>query len=322
MDTTEIDVEGRTSDVGALPRSIQPSGFLIALAEDWRVECASANVGAFLGLDAGELIGTAASKFLTDDAIHALRNRLALLREPDGIERLFACTLGHDGRPFDVAIHIAGDQVIVEAEPSTTKHYGDVTGTLRGMMAHVEKPDDLPAFCTAAARQVRALTGFDRVIVSRLDAEGSGMVIAEAARGSIGNLVGTQIPATALAPYEHVAYRRTSLQVIADVEAEPVAIVGSPAGDAKVPDLARAVLRSASTGQLDQLRAMGARASVTIALEVDDALWGIISCHHNAPRRVGFERRALAELFARMFAMRIEIFELKSALSRGSALPA
>lgn len=319
MDTTEIDIEERASGEDSLPCSIQSSGFLLALAEDWRVECASANVGAFLGHEAGELIGTTASAFFTDDAIHALRNRLALLREPDGIERLFACPLGNDGCPLDIAIHIAGDQVIVEAEPSTTKHYGDVTGTLRGMMARVEKPDDLSAFCTAAARQVRALTGFDRVIVSRLGADGTGMVIAEAARGSIGSLVGTQIPATALATYEHAAYRRTSLHVIADVEAEPVAIVGSPAGGAQVPDLARAVLRSASTGQLDHLRAMGARASVTIALEVDDALWGIISCHHNAPRRVSFERRAMAELFARMFAMRIEIAQLKSVVARGNA---
>ncbi len=319
MDTINTYVEGKLPELRAVPRSIQSSGFLLGLTEDWRVECASANVATFLGLGPDELIGSAASTFFSDDAIHALRNRLALLREPDGIERLFACQLSTDIRTFDVAIHIAGDQVIVEAEPSTTKHYGDVTGTLRGMMAHVEMSDDLPASCTAAARQVRALTGFDRVIVSRFDADGSAMVIAEAARGSIGNLVGTSIPATALDACERAAYRRTSLQVIADVEAAPVAIVGSSIGDPQVPDLARAVLRSASIGQLDQLRTMGARAAVTIALEVDDSLWGIISCHHAAPRRVSFERRAMAELFARMFAMRIEIAQLRSAAANGDA---
>lgn len=322
MNTIDTDVEGSVSGVGVLPRAIQPSGFLVALTEDWRVECASANVSTFLNLEAGELIGSAASTFLTDDVIHALRNRLALLREPDGIERLFACPLGRDGRPFDIAIHIAGEQVIVEAEPSSAKDYGDVTGTLRGMMARLEKAGDLPGFCTAGARQVRALTGFDRVIVTRLDKDGSGVVVAEAARGSIDSLVGTRIPTTAFAAYERAAFRRTSLHVIAEIAAEPVKIVGGPPDGAHLPDLARAVLRSASIGQLDQLRSMGARASVTIALEVDDALWGVISCHHNAPRRVSFERRAMAELFAQMFAMRIEIAELKSALARGKASPA
>lgn len=321
MDTINTHVEGNISGLEVVPRSIQSSGFLLGLTEDWRVECASANVGSFLGLEPGALIGSATSTFFTDDAIHALRNRLALLREPDGIERLFACQLSTDGCAFDVAIHIAEDQVIVEAEPSTAKLYGDVTGTLRGMMAQLGKPDNLPAIYTAGALQMRALTGFDRVIVTRLNGDGSGTVIAEAARGSTDRTVDRQIPTTALAPYELAAFRRTPLHVIGDVEAEPVPIVGgSPGSDH--PDLARAVMRSASIGQLDQLRTMGARASVTIALEVDDALWGFISCHHNALRRVSFERRAMAELFAGMFAMRIEIAELKSGSSRGSASPA
>lgn len=322
MDTNEINVEERASGVDSSPRSIQPSGFLIAMSGDWQVECASANVGAFLSREAGDLIGSCASTFLADEAIHALRNRLALLRDPDGIERLFACPLGSDGRPFDVAIHVAGDQVIVEAEPSTTKNYGDVTGTLRGMMARLGKPDDLPDFCAGGARQMRALTGFDRVIVTRLEGDGSGTVIAEAARASGRTLAGARIVATAMAAHELVAYRRNPLHVIADAEAGPVAIVGAASGGARVPDLARAVLRTPSVGQLDHLRSLGARSSVTIALEVDDAIWGLIACYHNAARRVGFERRALAELFARMFAMRLEIGELKSALSLGSALRA
>ena len=147
--------EGRASGADSVSHSIQPSGFLLALSDEWQVECASANVASFLAFEPGDLIGSSASKFLADETIHALRNRLALLREPDGIERLFACRLGNDGHLFDVAIHIAGRQVIVEAEPSTTKHYGDVTGTLRGMMARLDKADDLPGFYTAGARQVR-----------------------------------------------------------------------------------------------------------------------------------------------------------------------
>lgn len=322
-DPTSIgQVDGRASDAGSVSRSIQPSGFLLALSDDWQVECASANVATFLDLDPGKLIGSAASTFLADETIHALRNRLALLREPDGIERLFACPLGSEGRQFDIAIHIASNQVIVEAEPSTSKQYGDVTGTLRGMMARLDKAGDLPGFCTAGARQVRALTGFDRVMVTRFDSDGSGVVVAESARGAIDSFVGAHIPATSIAAYERAAYRRSPLHVIADVEAEPVAILGGAPGNDHGPDLARAVLRSASIGQIDQLRAMGARASVSMALEVGDALWGIISCHHESPRRVSFERRAMAELFARMFAMRIEIAALKSALASRSEAPA
>jgi light-regulated signal transduction histidine kinase (bacteriophytochrome) len=315
MDTINTGAEGCMPGAGDGPRSIQSSGFLLGLTEDWRVESASANVGDFLGVAPNEMIGSAASDFLVEDAIHALRNRLALLRDPDGIERLFSCQLLDDDRLFDVAIQMAGDQVILEAEPSTAKLYGDVTGMLRGMMARLDEPGDLPGFCAAGARQMRALTGYDRVMVTRLDTDGTGTVIAEAARGSADRPVGAHVPTAGLAAYELAACRRTSLHVIADAEAEPVPIISGPG----MPDLARAVLRSASDGQLTHLREMGARSSVIIALEVDGGLWGMICCHHNAPRRISFERRAMAELFAGMFALRIEIAELKSALSRGPA---
>lgn len=319
MDTINPGLDGEGAFVAdGVPCSIQASGFLLALSDTWRVECASANVGMFLGREPGDLIGASASTFFADDTIHALRNRLALLREPDGIERLFACPLGDDGRRHDVAIHIAGDQVIVEAELSTATHpYGDVTGTLGGMMSGLDKADDLPGFCTAGAQQVRALTGFDRVMVTRFSGDGSRTVVAESARGSIESFVGAFIPATAIEAYERSAFRRSPLHVIADAQAAPVGIAS--AVDHGNPDLSRAVLRSASAGQLDQLRAMGARASVSMALEVGGALWGVISCHHHGPRRINFERRAMAELFARMFAMRIEILELKSALAGVSA---
>ena len=298
------------ADAPAAPSTIQPSGFLLALSDDWQVEGASANIGRFLGCEPGELVGTSASAFLADDTVHALRNRLALLREPDGIERLFACPLGADEQPHDIAIHVTGEQVIVEAEPSSAKPYGDVTGTLRGMMARLDGAADLSALSAAGARQVRALTGFDRVIVTRFDDNGAA-VIAESARGTTASFVGTRMPATTLADYEHAAFRRTPLHVIDDVDGEAVAIV--TVGPGHAPDLSRAVLRTASAGQIDYLRAVEARCSILIALEVGGQPWGMIACHHHAPRRTSFERRALVELFAQMLALRIEILELRSA---------
>lgn len=308
--STEAEERMSRTDAAAAPSTIQPSGFLLALSGDWQVEGASANTGRFLGREPGELVGASASAFLADDTVHALRNRLALLREPDGIERLFACPLRADGEPHDIAIHVTGEQVIVEAEPSSTKPYGDVTGTLRGMMARLDGAEDLAALSAAGARQVRALTGFDRVIVTRFD-DGGAAVIAESARGTSNSFVGTRIPASTLSDYERTAFRRSPLHVIDDVDGEAVAIVTVRPGD--VPDLSRAVLRTASAGQIDYLRAIEARCSILIALEVGGAPWGMIACHHHAPRRTSFERRALVELFTQMLALRIEILELRSA---------
>ena len=85
---------------------IQPIGFLLVLTADWMISNASANTGEFLDLGDRSIIGRPATDILTRDAIHTLRNRLALLRGADAIERVFRMRLQENGQPFDVALHM------------------------------------------------------------------------------------------------------------------------------------------------------------------------------------------------------------------------
>jgi len=152
---------------------IQPIGFLIVLTSDWMISNVSRNVGEFLEIS-GDLIGRPASEILTKAAIHALRNRLALLRGKDALERVFRMDLQGNGKAFDIALHMSGSRIILEGEPSTEHDYGDATGTVRGMINRLEQAPDMAAFYNEGSRQVRALTGFDRVMVYRFSADGSG----------------------------------------------------------------------------------------------------------------------------------------------------
>ena len=136
---------------------IQPIGFLIVLTADWIISNVSANAGEFLDVDERGLVGRPASDILTKQAIHTLRNRLALLRGRDALERVFRMELQANGTAFDVALHMSGSRVIIEAEPSTEHDYGDATGTVRGMISRLEQAPDMPAFFNEGARQVRAL---------------------------------------------------------------------------------------------------------------------------------------------------------------------
>ena len=51
VDPASIDVAGDPPGADAVPCAIQPSGFLLALSDDWQVEAVSANVSHFLGLE-------------------------------------------------------------------------------------------------------------------------------------------------------------------------------------------------------------------------------------------------------------------------------
>lgn len=292
---------------------IQPCGFLLGLSDDWIVQHASANCAAFLGASPDALIGSQASDQVGVEAIHDLRNRLALLRTPDAVERVFRCALHDDERLFDLSIHRSGSSIVLEGQPSTGKRYGDVTATVTGMVARLDGASDLAALLTAGARQIRALTGFDRVSIIRFGDEGAGTVVAECTRASLGTASGSSFAA---GPAARARYRRRRVHVIDDVGAAPVAVLGDPALAAAPLDLSLAMLRASSDERVATLRAGEVGATMTLSLLTDGQLWGLIDCQHHFARSPGFERRSMADLFAQMFAMRIEILELKAALGR------
>ena len=288
---------------------IQPIGFLMVLTSDWMISNASANIGEFLELGDDELIGRAASTIFTKHAMHTLRNRLALLRGADALERVFRMPLQANEKPFDVALHMSGSRIVLEAEPSTEVDYGDATGTVRGMMSRLEQAPDMPAFFNEGARQVRALTGFDRVMVYRFSADGSGEVVAESAKSGIGSFFGLHYPATDIPKQARQLYLRSLLRIITDIDAEPVPVLPATDEYGEPVDLSLSILRSVSRIHIEYLRNMGVRASMSISIVVEGKLWGLIACHHYSPRCPSFERRSVAELFAQMFAMRIEARE-------------
>ena len=285
--------------------SIQPIGFLIALTSDWIVARASRNIADYLGESAEDLLGRPLAEVATPGAIHALRNRMAMLRGPDSVERIFACEFLPGRPPFDMALHMSGGQIVIEAEPATDEH-GDATGTVRSMIARLDQADGMAAFFNEGARQVRALTGFDRVMVYRFAPDGSGEVVAETCKPEIGSFLGLHYPASDIPAQARELYKRNLLRTITDVNAEPVPIVPQLDEDGRPLDLSLSMLRSVSPIHIEYLKNMGVGASMSISILVEGRLWGLFACHHYSPRSITFERRSVAELFAQMFAMRLE----------------
>ena len=288
--------------------AIQPFGFLIALSPDWLIKRASANVGDVFGKSADDLLGTHASDHLGEDAVHTIRNRLTLLRGADAIERVFGVKIPTiDGtRRYDFALHMADDTIVLEGEASSASPLGDTASTIRAMMARLDQAGSLPDLFREGARQVRALTGFDRVMVYRFDSDGSGTVVAEAARSGIGSFMDLRYPATDIPAQARKLYIRNPFRIISDVAAEPVAILPKLDERGAPIDLSLSILRAVSPIHIEYLTNMGVGASLSISIIVDEKLWGLFACHHYSARRPDFERRSVAELFGQMFALKLE----------------
>jgi light-regulated signal transduction histidine kinase (bacteriophytochrome) len=291
--------------------AIQPVGFLIAVSMDWLVARVSGNIRQFLGHDPADLIGNPLSDFFNPQLLHDLRNRIAHLVNSDTVERIFGCHLTRDGAPFDVALHFAGRQIIIEAEPGSGDS-ADSTSMVRWMMARLDRQSNMEGFYREGARQIRAMLGYDRVMVYRFASDGHGEVVAEAAKPGIGSFKGLHYPASDIPSQARALYTRSLVRIIHDVKAAPVPIVPPLDEERKPLDLSLSVLRSVSPIHVEYLKNMGVAASLSISIIVDDKLWGLFACHHYAALSPTFERRSLAELFSQMYSLRLESRERRA----------
>ncbi len=292
-----------------IPGSVQSFGFLLALLSDFSICTASTNVSAYLGFDHAELLQRSIGDVFSQPAVAAIRTRIDYLSGEDAVERMFGVTLQDGGKPFDLAIHFSGPYLVIEGEPSVAEQNVNSGELVRLMLGRVRKTTTVADLAQESARQVKMLTGFDRVMIYRFHPDGSGEVIAEVLRSGLEPFLGLHYPASDIPRQARILYQRNWLRLIADVDAAPVPLVSAAAHSAQLLDLSMSVLRSVSPIHIEYLQNMGVAASMSISILRDGKLWGLFACHHYGPRHVSFERRTAAELFGQMFSWILETRE-------------
>lgn len=283
---------------------IQSFGFLLALANDWTIARASANCGEMLGTDATALIGKPLDSIISRQALHEIRNRMTILQATSG-ERLYNVHLLSAKRRFDLSLHYSGDLLILEGEPSSPQDQLEAASMVRAMIERLRRAKTLPEFHRDAARQVRAITRFARVMVYRFSEAGDGEVIAESTQSNVESYLGLHYPASDIPVQARALYLRNAFRIIADVNAPTVPILPARGSDGAL-DMTLAVTRAVSPVHVEYLVNMGVGASLSISIIVDNKLWGLIACHHPEARRPSFVMRTAAELFGQMYSMMLE----------------
>lgn len=284
---------------------IQDFAFLIAMTNDWTIVRVSANAYDFLQVRPEQLLGSRFDVWTTKPALHAIRTRVALLAST-GSERMFGLKLVPAMPPLDVSIHFQDDLLIVEGEFSQKSDDPEVASMVRAMAARLAKATSFEKFHTDAARQVLAISGFDRVMIYRFDEAGAGEVIAESIRAGVESFLGLHYPATDIPQQARGLYLRNPFRIIANVAAAPIALL--PPIDAVTPplDLSMAISRAVSPVHIEYLVNMDVAASLSISIVVEGRLWGLIACHAASPRLPSFVLRTAAELFGAMYSLMLE----------------
>lgn len=292
-----------------IPGRIQPHGILVALAEpDLRIVQISDNTGPQIGRAPQSLLDQPLDALLSAEYVAYLRATL----EHEDIEQnpLYVWTAQIQGsaQPFDGLIHRYNGMLLLELEPARPPETPglDFYRLVKSAIGRIQRTTDFQDFCDATAQEVRALNGFDRVMIYRFDADGHGEVIAEAAAEGLESFLGLHYPASDIPRQARALYLRNWLRLIPDIGYTPADIIPTlTPGTAAPLDLSYAVLRSVSPIHVEYLSNMGVSASMSISLVKDGRLWGLIACHHYSPKYIPFELRAASEFLGQAASLQL-----------------
>jgi light-regulated signal transduction histidine kinase (bacteriophytochrome) len=294
-----------------IPGSIQPHGCLLVLDASFRIVLRhSRNAGAFLSVD-GPINGRPLEDVVGADGARRLRSTLATAQDARR-PALILGFMGSAGAAFDVSVHQYKSSVIVELERS--KLTDEPLMLARQLTSRIEEITDLDRLTGQAARVVRAFFGYDRVMVYRFEQDGSGKVVSEVKRHDLESFLGQYFPASDIPQQARLLYLRNTIRIISDAGGARVEIEPPLDASGEPVDLSFAHLRSVSPVHLEYLRNMGVCASMSISIIVDGSLWGLVACHHYAPRVMKMSERVAAEMFGEFLSLHIQTLTHKQTL--------
>jgi light-regulated signal transduction histidine kinase (bacteriophytochrome)/CheY-like chemotaxis protein len=312
--TPSVDLNNCDREPIHIPGSIQPHGFLIACdAALNTIRRHSINASQALGLEADTLIGRQMDEIIGRTAVHNLRNVLTGSTDASRPGIIMKLSLP-DSQTFDVAVHSLKGNVIVEFEPVAQESSAPPLALSRMLIARLKRFSDVEEMLKQTPRLMRAFLAYDRVMIYRFTHDGSGQVIAEAKQHDLESFLGQYFPASDIPKQARELYLKNTIRVISDASGKHVPILPTFDGSGEPLDLSFAHLRSVSPIHCEYLRNMGVAASMSISIVIGGELWGLIACHHYAPKTMSMAQRIAAEMFGEFFSLHLQAMTQKARL--------
>lgn len=290
------------------PGAVQPYGALVAVdPTSSTIVQVSDNTVDVLGREPDDLIGSSLGSLL-DAATH--HRVVAALRGP-AAEAGEAIGVRIGSRHFEVVVHLSADgMAIVEFEPAEEATGDRLPAALHASTQRLFSATTIEELREAAVREIRALTGYHRVMIYHFHPDGHGEVVAEDLADGLPPYLGLHFPASDIPLQARQLYVVRGSRAIATNEYRPAALLprDNPATGAPT-DLSLADLRSVSPHHLMYMKNMGVAASMSVSMVHDGDLVGMISCNHDEPRRVPYSLRRGCETLARQLTLQMRALQ-------------
>ena len=232
------------------------------------------------------------------------------LEHPQLLEALHSGTvvdpirIAFDSGQYDAIVHLSDGRSIIELEETIVgvEYARTSVVTAIQQLSGITEPDELRS---TAARLIRGITGFDRVMVYHFHADGHGEVVAESRADDMEAYLGLHFPASDIPLQARQLYVSKLSRSIVRTDDPGIPLL-SIENDPAPLDLGETELRYASPYHLQYMRNMGQASTVSFSMVRDGVLVGMITCAHRELRRLPVLLRRALEVLATQVTLQLE----------------
>lgn len=287
------------------PGKIQPHGALLVVNRvSLQIEQASPSIQLFLPITAADALGKSIHDLLADSNYH-----------PEFEHGAYQMIYTRAGETYLIS-HSTSEHLLLEFEPYLGYAYNE-EAIMSKMLHNLIQSDGVSLSLREAVKNVKEITGFNRVMVYMFHEDDHGEVVAELADPGLDPFLGLHYPASDIPKQARDLYKKNLVRLIADVSA-PDSVLEKISGleNESSIDLSDSVLRSVSPTHIQYLQNMGVAASFSISILSQGELWGLIACHHYQPKQLDYRQRLHAKMIGQMLssAVRFQAEEEKQQL--------
>ncbi len=302
---------------------IQPHGVLIvAELRNLSVIQVSSNIAELLSMDADSITGIPLQQFLEATCYTHLLQNISQRQFEVSMPFMLTFRYGNQALSF---IHEKDGCLLVEIQlkqSSQPENFFEIFFIrVQQFISTVNQLHTLDEIVKVAAKEIKHISGFDKVMIYSFDEEWNGLVVAEEMEEGMDAYLGLKFPPTDIPRQARELYLKNPYRIIPNREYEPVPMVPAMNSSTGQPaDLSNCKFRSVLPVHLEYLKNMNVCASMSTRIIHKEKLWGLIACHHRTPKYLSFQECFVFEYISNIISSRIASISFHTASQRSDQL--
>ncbi|GGH78497.1 light-regulated signal transduction histidine kinase (bacteriophytochrome) [Filimonas zeae] len=296
---------------GSLPihyiNLVQPYGVLLVLQKNTlNIVQASENAADLFDTPVEQLLQQTLYNWLDALSADVLTRKLS-----GNIKEKIPVSLSVGNKKALALVHDKEAYLVIELEllnnpDARDMSFVDVYQEVKYAMAAIDQAVSSQEVCTIAARELKKLSGFDKVMIYLFDDNWNGTVLAEEMEEGMESYFGFTFPASDIPKQARALYLKNPYRFIPDRDYTPVKLypVINPVTDSFV-DLSDCNMRGVAAVHVEYLKNMKVTASMSTRIIHNEKLWGLIACHHRTAKPMSYQECSVFELLSNVISAKI-----------------